>query len=128
MTEFAFGVRQAEAGQVDVLAPGLADIALKGFLARFAMGGGMLGNLTQEYRGRLLQVIAKGEALTEGLEALVADCDRGRAEEIQRTGGDIGRDQRVASRSPPTQVPRAIWGNESGCSMRAGSRPASSQA
>jgi hypothetical protein len=96
MTEFAFGVGQAEARQVDVLTPSLTDIALKGFLAGFAMGGGVLGDLTEEYRRRLLQVIAEREALAEGLEALVADCDRRRAEEIQRAGGDIGRDQRVA--------------------------------
>ena len=93
--ELAFGVRQAEARQVDVLAPGLADIALEGFLAGFAMGGGMLGDLTEEHRRRLLQMVAKGKALAEGLQPLVADRDGGGTEEIQRAGGDIGRDQRM---------------------------------
>ena len=94
--QFAFGVGQAEAREVDILAPGLADVTLEGFLARFAMRGGVLGDLTREHCRRLLEVIAKRKALAEGLEALVTDCDRGRAEKIQRTGGDIGRDQRVA--------------------------------
>ena len=60
------------------------------------MSSGVLGDLTQEYGRRLLQVIAERKALSEGLEAFVANRDGGGAEEIQRSGGDFGRDQRVA--------------------------------
>jgi hypothetical protein len=81
-TQLAFGVRQAKTRQVDILTPGLTDVATDGVRTGFAMGGGMLGDLTQEYRRRLLQMIAQGETLPEGLEAFIANCDSGGAEEI----------------------------------------------
>jgi hypothetical protein len=46
VTQFAFGVRQAKARQVDILTPGLADVALEGFFTRFAVSSGVLGDLT----------------------------------------------------------------------------------
>ena len=95
-TQFAFGVRQAKTRKVDVLTPGFADIAAYGVRTGFAMGGGVLGDLTEENRRRLLEMIAEGEALSKGLEALVANRDGRGAEQIQRPGGDFGRDQRVA--------------------------------
>ena len=44
--QFAFGVRQAQARQVDVLTPGFADVAAYGVRAGFTMSSGVLGDLT----------------------------------------------------------------------------------
>ena len=96
VAEFADRIRQAEVDEVDILTPGLADVALDRGLAGFAVGGGMLLDLSDEDRRRRLEMVTEREALTEGLEALVADRDGGGTEEIEGAGGDFGRDQRVA--------------------------------
>ena len=59
VAEFAFDVGEAQADEIDVLAPGFADVALHCGFTGFAMKGGVLGDLTGEDRRRFLQVIAE---------------------------------------------------------------------
>jgi hypothetical protein len=68
--ELAFDGGQAEADEVDVLAPGFAVIAGQGGGPGLAVRGGMLLDLLDEDGGRELEVVAQRQALPEDLEDL----------------------------------------------------------
>ena len=87
--KLAFDSGQAEADEVDVLAPGFAVVTGQRGGPGLAVGGGMLFDLLDEDGGRELEVVAQRQALPEDLEALLTDADRGGTEETEGTRGDL---------------------------------------
>jgi len=84
-----------DGGQAKASSPGFAVVAGQRGGAGLTVRGGVLLDLLDEDGGRQLQVVAQRQALAEDLQTLMADADRGGAEEPQGARGDLRRDQGV---------------------------------